>query len=170
MIKFVTMMIICITYYCLYTMHVYFFKLTSIHFMYSSCYSWNLFWRNAEDHFVKFGCHSLPTMNNNGEDVTDDVEMYKCYQDDSINMMNDYDYSTNYNNDNNDNNNDVEDPADGNVAYDENDVNHAVDDHHDTNADNDEGEAEFDEEYYLCLLYTSPSPRDRTRSRMPSSA
>ena len=25
-------------------------------------------------------------------------------------------------------------------------------------------------EYVLCLLYTSPSPRDRTRSRMPSSA
>ena len=25
-------------------------------------------------------------------------------------------------------------------------------------------------EYYDCLLYTSPSPRDRTRSRMPSSA
>ena len=25
-------------------------------------------------------------------------------------------------------------------------------------------------EDYLCLLYTSPSPRDRTRSRMPSSA
>ena len=24
--------------------------------------------------------------------------------------------------------------------------------------------------YFLCLLYTSPSPRDRTRSRMPSSA
>ena len=24
--------------------------------------------------------------------------------------------------------------------------------------------------HYLCLLYTSPSPRDRTRSRMPSSA
>ena len=24
--------------------------------------------------------------------------------------------------------------------------------------------------YKLCLLYTSPSPRDRTRSRMPSSA
>ena len=23
---------------------------------------------------------------------------------------------------------------------------------------------------YVCLLYTSPSPRDRTRSRMPSSA
>ena len=23
---------------------------------------------------------------------------------------------------------------------------------------------------YICLLYTSPSPRDRTRSRMPSSA
>ena len=25
-------------------------------------------------------------------------------------------------------------------------------------------------EYQVCLLYTSPSPRDRTRSRMPSSA
>ena len=24
--------------------------------------------------------------------------------------------------------------------------------------------------FVLCLLYTSPSPRDRTRSRMPSSA
>ena len=24
--------------------------------------------------------------------------------------------------------------------------------------------------YVSCLLYTSPSPRDRTRSRMPSSA
>ena len=28
----------------------------------------------------------------------------------------------------------------------------------------------FDVEYCFCLLYTSPSPRDRTRSRMPSSA
>ena len=26
------------------------------------------------------------------------------------------------------------------------------------------------ENSYTCLLYTSPSPRDRTRSRMPSSA
>ena len=26
------------------------------------------------------------------------------------------------------------------------------------------------DEYRNCLLYTSPSPRDRTRSRMPSSA
>ena len=26
------------------------------------------------------------------------------------------------------------------------------------------------DDYYICLLYTSPSPRDRTRSRMPSSA
>ena len=25
-------------------------------------------------------------------------------------------------------------------------------------------------ECLICLLYTSPSPRDRTRSRMPSSA
>ena len=28
----------------------------------------------------------------------------------------------------------------------------------------------LDEEHIGCLLYTSPSPRDRTRSRMPSSA
>ena len=28
----------------------------------------------------------------------------------------------------------------------------------------------FDTTIYTCLLYTSPSPRDRTRSRMPSSA
>ena len=27
-----------------------------------------------------------------------------------------------------------------------------------------------DRQYVACLLYTSPSPRDRTRSRMPSSA
>ena len=26
------------------------------------------------------------------------------------------------------------------------------------------------EQFVFCLLYTSPSPRDRTRSRMPSSA
>ena len=26
------------------------------------------------------------------------------------------------------------------------------------------------EQLNICLLYTSPSPRDRTRSRMPSSA
>ena len=30
--------------------------------------------------------------------------------------------------------------------------------------------AELGTDYYNCLLYTSPSPRDRTRSRMPSSA
>ena len=28
----------------------------------------------------------------------------------------------------------------------------------------------FDQLLLICLLYTSPSPRDRTRSRMPSSA
>ena len=27
-----------------------------------------------------------------------------------------------------------------------------------------------DAELYICLLYTSPSPRDRQKSRMPSSA
>ena len=27
-----------------------------------------------------------------------------------------------------------------------------------------------DHDHWTCLLYTSPSPRDRTRSRMPSSA
>ena len=30
--------------------------------------------------------------------------------------------------------------------------------------------AQIDELVYLCLLYTSPSPRDRQKSRMPSSA
>ena len=29
---------------------------------------------------------------------------------------------------------------------------------------------ENNKDYLNCLLYTSPSPRDRTRSRMPSSA
>ena len=34
-----------------------------------------------------------------------------------------------------------------------------------------ESGASFDSDAYIgCLLYTSPSPRDRTRSRMPSSA
>ena len=32
------------------------------------------------------------------------------------------------------------------------------------------GDARFYTWLYSCLLYTSPSPRDRTRSRMPSSA
>ena len=32
------------------------------------------------------------------------------------------------------------------------------------------GIAFIKQEHYHCLLYTSPSPRDRTRSRMPSSA
>ena len=32
------------------------------------------------------------------------------------------------------------------------------------------GGSQVDYESGLCLLYTSPSPRDRTRSRMPSSA
>ena len=31
-------------------------------------------------------------------------------------------------------------------------------------------EEEFPDEYEDCLLYTSPSPRDMRRSRMPSSA
>ena len=29
---------------------------------------------------------------------------------------------------------------------------------------------DFMKQYYICLLYTSPSPRDATLSRMPSSA
>ena len=29
---------------------------------------------------------------------------------------------------------------------------------------------EFHKQYAFCLLYTSPSPRDRQKSRMPSSA
>ena len=30
--------------------------------------------------------------------------------------------------------------------------------------------AEYLTQFYYCLLYTSPSPRDRQKSRMPSSA
>ena len=37
-------------------------------------------------------------------------------------------------------------------------------------ADKDKRSAEFQRLSWDCLLYTSPSPRDRTRSRMPSSA
>ena len=33
-----------------------------------------------------------------------------------------------------------------------------------------EGASVFLTDRNICLLYTSPSPRDRTRSRMPSSA
>ena len=33
-----------------------------------------------------------------------------------------------------------------------------------------EGEVIKNADPHICLLYTSPSPRDRTRSRMPSSA
>ena len=32
------------------------------------------------------------------------------------------------------------------------------------------GSIKFSATVTICLLYTSPSPRDRTRSRMPSSA
>ena len=31
-------------------------------------------------------------------------------------------------------------------------------------------DAQYKNQFSICLLYTSPSPRDRTRSRMPSSA
>ena len=34
----------------------------------------------------------------------------------------------------------------------------------------DDLDEEIEVAYCDCLLYTSPSPRDRTRSRMPSSA
>ena len=36
--------------------------------------------------------------------------------------------------------------------------------------DRDEKDQQGNKETTTCLLYTSPSPRDRTRSRMPSSA
>ena len=32
------------------------------------------------------------------------------------------------------------------------------------------GQSPLQRLYYICLLYTSPSPRDRQKSRMPSSA
>ena len=39
-----------------------------------------------------------------------------------------------------------------------------------TRSDNWNTDADLSIWYGVCLLYTSPSPRDRTRSRMPSSA
>ena len=36
--------------------------------------------------------------------------------------------------------------------------------------DGNKRDQEWAEGVFACLLYTSPSPRDRTRSRMPSSA
>ena len=36
--------------------------------------------------------------------------------------------------------------------------------------ENQEKELKESRQFLSCLLYTSPSPRDRTRSRMPSSA
>ena len=40
----------------------------------------------------------------------------------------------------------------------------------DTSATSEALASKINDEYGICLLYTSPSPRDRTRSRMPSSA
>ena len=44
--------------------------------------------------------------------------------------------------------------------------------HPDSNQGDEKAEAKFKEisEAYSCLLYTSPSPRDLSTSRMPSSA
>ena len=39
-----------------------------------------------------------------------------------------------------------------------------------TASENPDLEGYFEQDTHICLLYTSPSPRDRTRSRMPSSA
>ena len=39
-----------------------------------------------------------------------------------------------------------------------------------TSEDVTDGQPLKDDQVNACLLYTSPSPRDRTRSRMPSSA
>ena len=44
------------------------------------------------------------------------------------------------------------------------------DDHDDHDGHEGHNHGEFDPHIWLCLLYTSPSPRDSFRSRMPSSA
>ena len=40
----------------------------------------------------------------------------------------------------------------------------------DTDDDHDDDDTDDDHDHKTCLLYTSPSPRDRQKSRMPSSA
>ena len=48
----------------------------------------------------------------------------------------------------------------------ESDIDQLISDMHDTR----KNDADYDEEGINCLLYTSPSPRDVSTSRMPSSA
>ena len=59
------------------------------------------------------------------------------------------------------------DPVDGSDEQDADDPD--VDDEDEVVEDEVVGDDD-DEDEVVCLLYTSPSPRDRTRSRMPSSA
>ena len=57
---------------------------------------------------------------------------------------------------------------DADEDHDEDKQDHDSDKDHDSDEDHEVND--HDEEIIDCLLYTSPSPRDRTRSRMPSSA
>ena len=46
----------------------------------------------------------------------------------------------------------------------------AVNDHYDEGVADNDSDSNNDNQTYTCLLYTSPSPRDLSTSRMPSSA
>ena len=71
------------------------------------------------------------------------------------------------NNNNNNNNNNKK----GNELHDYNQfINRIHDIKNQMTGDIDNHKEELDTNNNNCLLYTSPSPRDRTRSRMPSSA
>ena len=49
-------------------------------------------------------------------------------------------------------------------------IRHPIDFEHPDFLNPEKLDAEMRRVFDICLLYTSPSPRDRTRSRMPSSA
>ena len=57
------------------------------------------------------------------------------------------------------------------MEFDDNRMDSLIDELASTGGDETElGRNFYFKELFRCLLYTSPSPRDRTRSRMPSSA
>ena len=65
----------------------------------------------------------------------------------------------------------LESPNSGRIEKDRDSIVTGIEWHGEFDPDSKSSRSIRDDRYaYVCLLYTSPSPRDRTRSRMPSSA